>query len=305
MKKKLVTLLITGALMCTLLIGCGTFSEVLPSDDSMVDADTTDAVTADTPSETTTDAPSEDSVLEDEATNKGTADTPSEDSVLEADATDKGTVDTGADMTSTGKTTLTYCGHAGIKIVGKDGTVIYVDPSYYTGDYSDPADYVFVTHKHDDHLPYYKVTYTENGQLFMSEDMLHDGIYEKKDFGNVVVEAVPAGGNPNHDVKYCVGYLITIDGLTFYHAGDTSTLDTMSELAERNIDYAFYPIDGKYNMDAVEATAVAGIVGAKNNVPIHEFDDHQLDPSKPRKSDNFTPEGKLVLEYGETIVVGE
>lgn len=263
MKKKLVTILFSIALACGLLSGCGTDSVSTAVSES--DTDSTAVQDLDTGS---------------------------------SDATDSG-----ADMTYDGKTTLTYCGHAGIKIVGKDGTVVYVDPNYYGGDYSDPADYVFVTHKHDDHQPYYKVTYTENGQLLTSEDMLHDGIYETKDFGNLTVEAVPAGGNQNHDVRYCVGYLITIDGITIYHAGDTSKLDTMSELAARHIDYALYPIDGKYNMDAVEAAEVAGIVGSTYNIPIHEFDNHQLDPTAPRKSDNFNPEGKLVLEYGETIVI--
>lgn len=277
MKKKLLTISLSVALTCSFLLGCGTGS--VSTADRNVDTDTT--TVQDTGADTNTAADSNTAVDSNNAT------------------------DSGADMTDDGKTTLTYCGHAGIKIVGKDGTVVYVDPNYYTGDYSAPADYVFVTHKHDDHQPYHTVTYTENGQLLTNEDMLHDGIYEIKDFGNLTVEAVPAGGNQNHDVKYCVGYLITIDGLTIYHAGDTSKLDTMSELADRHIDYALYPIDGKYNMDAVEATEVAGIVGAKYNIPIHEFDNHQLDPAAPRKSDNFNPDGKLVLEYGETIVIGE
>ena len=30
----------------------------------------------------------------------------------------------------TGKATLTYIGHAGVKIVSKNGTVIYIDPAY-------------------------------------------------------------------------------------------------------------------------------------------------------------------------------
>ena len=53
-------------------------------------------------------------------------------------------------------------------------------------------------------------------------------------------------------------------------------------------------------MDAKEATEVAELVGAKNNIPIHE-----LDKDGSKKSDNFTPEGRLVLEYGQTITIAE
>ncbi|MBO7424502.1 MAG: MBL fold metallo-hydrolase, partial [Clostridiales bacterium] len=140
----------------------------------------------------------------------------------------------------------------------------------------------------------------DGGQKFDNTDFLHDGIYETMNLGPFTVEAVPAGGNPNHDVKYCVGYLVTVDGVTIYHAGDTSMIDQMKDLQSRDIDYAMYPIDGVFNMDAKEATEVATLVGAKNNIPIHEFDQNGS-----KKSDNFTPEGRLVLEYGQTIEIGK
>ena len=194
------------------------------------------------------------------------------------------------------KTTLTYIGHASVKIVAQDGSVLYIDPNYYKGDYSDLADVILVTHQHDDHKPYYKVKLKEGGKQIENRDALVKGEYKKYEIGPFKIEAVAAGGNPNHDVRYCVGYLVTVDGFTIYHAGDTSKIEQMKDLSSRKIDYAMYPIDGIFNMDAVEATEVANLVGAKNNIPIHEFDS---DGSK--KSDNFTPQGRLVLEYGQTI----
>lgn len=53
--------------------------------------------------------------------------------------------------------------------------------------------------------------------------------------------------------------------------------------------------------DAAEATEVAKMVGAKHNIPIHENDDPA---SGKKKSDDFVPENKLVLAYGETICLG-
>ena len=52
--------------------------------------------------------------------------------------------------------------------------------------------------------------------------------------------------------------------------------------------------------NAVEATEVANLVGAKNNIPIHEFNS-----GDERKQENFTPEGRLELQYGETIKLSQ
>lgn len=199
------------------------------------------------------------------------------------------------------KTTLTFIGHASVKLKSKDGTVIYIDPKYYAGDYDDKADYILVTHGHDDHQPNNKVRLKDDGMLITYKDVIHDdGTYEYYDFGNIQIQPVAAGGNANHDIKYCVGYLVTIDGVTVYHAGDTSMIEQMKELTDKNIDYAMYPIDGIYNMDAKEASEVANLVAAKHNIPIHENNGEN-----ENKAENFNPEGRLVLEYGETIVIGE
>ena len=197
-----------------------------------------------------------------------------------------------------GKTTLTFIGHASVKIVAKDGSVLYIDPNYYAGDYSDPADAIIITHRHEDHLPYYSVKLKADGKQIDNRDALVNGEYKTFEFGPFTVEAVPAGGNPNHDIQYCVGYLVSVDGFTIYHAGDTSMIDQMKALKARNIDYAMYPIDGVFNMDAVEATEVANLVGAKFNIPIHENDRNGT-----KKSDKFTPQGRLILEYGQTIIL--
>lgn len=194
-----------------------------------------------------------------------------------------------------GELIITFIGHASMKIETSDGTVIYIDPNY-AGDYSKEADYILVTHGHGDHLPRPEVVLKEGGKSIYYTEALHDGIYETYDFGNIKIEAVAAGGNPNHDINVCVGYLVTADGYTIYHAGDTSKIDQMAKLAEREIDYAFYPIDGVYNMDATEATEAAELVKAKHSIPIHALDDNHTG-----KADAFIPEGRMTIEAGESI----
>ncbi|MBR7079311.1 MAG: MBL fold metallo-hydrolase [Treponema sp.] len=198
-----------------------------------------------------------------------------------------------------GKTTLTYIGHASVKIVASDSSVLYIDPAYSEWDYeNDPADYILVTHGHDDHKPDPSLKLKEGGRKIDHTQALHGGVYETFELGPFKVQAVAAGGNRNHDVRYCVGYLVTVDGITIYHAGDTSKIEQMKDLANLHIDYAMYPIDGIYNMDAAEAEEVANLVGACINIPIHENDQNGS-----RKSDGFNPKGRLVLKYGETIKI--
>ena len=197
---------------------------------------------------------------------------------------------------NTKNSTFTWAGHASVKLKTSDGRVIYIDPNYAQGDFSEPADFVLVTHSHGDHAPNKNVQYKDDCKKITWKESLVDGEYKTFDFGGLVIEAVPTGGNKNHPVGFGVGYLISFDGITIYHPGDTSYIEEMNMLTNRKIDYAMYPIDGRFNMDAVEATKVADIVGAKVNIPIHDNngpDEH--------KEDKFLPKGRLILEKGATI----
>ena len=192
--------------------------------------------------------------------------------------------------------TLTYIGHASVKIKTKEGKVIYIDPAYDDGDYSERADYILVTHEHADHNKVNLCKQDDKTVIIRSKDSLSNGEYKTFNYDNIKIEAVPSGGNKNHSSDYCVGYIVTVDGISILHAGDTSMNDKTKEIKGKDIDYAMYPIDGLYNMDAKEATKVADLIGAKHNIPIHEYDE-----GKTKKSDKFTPKGKMILKYGETI----
>ena len=196
--------------------------------------------------------------------------------------------------------TLTFIGHAAVKIKSKAGKVVYIDAAYSVGDYSEPADIILQTHGHDDHKPLDTVQKKDKCVMITQTESLKDSKYQKFDFDDIKIEAVPAGGNGNHQVGSGVGYIITVDGVTVYHAGDTSMIDEMKQLTDRKIDYAMYPIDGIYNMNAKEATKVANLVGANHNIPIHDFNNFNQ-----HKEDKFTPEGRLILAKGETIYLAD
>lgn len=193
---------------------------------------------------------------------------------------------------------LLYQGHGSFRIITEDKTVIYVDP--YVGEgYDIPGDYILVTHQHGDHnrtdLPAKK----EDTRIITHIEALTDGKHNIIKLGNITVEAVEAY-NKNHNPEACVGYMITVDGVCIYAAGDTSKTTQMETFAKRHIDYALLPCDGVYNMDLPEAAECARIIGACHNIPIHMKPGELFDRSR---AENFNAPNRLILEPGEEIVL--
>ncbi|MGL4107808.1 MBL fold metallo-hydrolase [Clostridium paraputrificum] len=84
-----------------------------------------------------------------------------------------------------------------------------------------PADIILITHEHEDHNKLDLVTKKDNTKIIRSRDALKDGAYYTFDEQGIKIESVPAY-NKNHKKDLCVGYIIEVDGIKIYHAGDTS-----------------------------------------------------------------------------------
>ncbi len=196
---------------------------------------------------------------------------------------------------------LLYQGHGSLRIVTAEGKVIYIDP--YAGEgYDLPADLILISHGHPDHGAIDLIgSRNEDCRIIRNTDALVDGEYLTFDLGYVTVEAVQAGNNRNHDIKECVGWLITLPGgISVYATGDTSTTEQMSELAERDIHYAFFVCDGKFNMDIEEASACAGLVNARHSIPYHMAPGKLFDPER---AEMFDGPGKLILAAGDELIL--
>jgi L-ascorbate metabolism protein UlaG (beta-lactamase superfamily) len=156
-----------------------------------------------------------------------------------------------------------------------------------------------VTHQHRDHNQIDKVVKKPSCTVIQEKDALKGGVYQNFEVSGISIQAVPAY-NKNHPKEAAVGYLLTVDGIKIYGAGDTSTTMEMKELAKLELDYALLPIDGIYNMDPEEATACAEVIGAKHTIPIHTNPSILFDLAMAGK---FTAKSRLIIEAGKEITL--
>ena len=197
---------------------------------------------------------------------------------------------------------LLYMGQASMRVVTPENKVIYIDP--YAGDgYDLPADLILVTHEHFDHCAVDRVeNRSEDCVIITQTEVLANGEYQVFELDYVTVEAVEAGYNRWHDVRDCVGYVLTFtNGVSLYVTGDTSATKQMAEMADMNIDYAFYCCDGVYNMGLEEAARCAELVGAKHNIPYHNSTSNRGDMFDRDLAEQFDAPNRLIVHPGEEL----
>ena len=189
--------------------------------------------------------------------------------------------------TKSGKTLKFYAlVHASIRIE-YDGREIEIDPVTKLGnktiDYTamPKADYIFVTHEHGDHFDKeaLKQLTGDKTQLITNKrcaEMLGCGEImvngQSSTFNDITVEAVPAyniseGRTQFHPKGRDNGYILTIDGLRIYIAGDTEDIPEMQDI--KDIDIAFLPCNQPYTMTTEQLVKAAKTVKPKVLFPYH------------------------------------
>ena len=172
--------------------------------------------------------------------------------------------------------------HSSIKI-DKEVT-IYIDPFKINQDFND-ADLIFITHSHFDHYSEEDILKVkkQSTKIILTNDIVDNAIRLGFDRDNILVvepnkdyeidniefSTIPAY-NINKQfhprVNNWVGYIIDLDNIKYYIAGDT---DITEENKNVKCDVAFIPIGGTYTVTYKEAAELTNIIKPKIVVPIH------------------------------------
>jgi L-ascorbate metabolism protein UlaG (beta-lactamase superfamily) len=161
---------------------------------------------------------------------------------------------------------------------------IYIDP-YKIENETHNAKYLFITHSHYDHFSIEDIEKVRNEDTIFfvtpdcKEKLLEIGVDEKRivtvapdemyRFNKIEVQVIPAYNidKEYHKKEYgWVGYLIKINGVTYYITGDT---DVNEDIQNIKCDVLFVPIGGTYTMDYKEAADYTNSIKPKYVIPIH------------------------------------
>ncbi len=170
---------------------------------------------------------------------------------------------------------INWLGHDGFRIDASQ--VMYIDP--YQIKSTIPADIILVSHDHFDHCSPddIKKIQTKNtviiansasaGKLTGDRRIVKPG--DRLTVAGIEIELVPAYNiNKQFHQKSAgmLGFIITVDGVRIYHAGDT---DFIPEMKNIKADIALLPVSGTYVMTADEAVEAALAIKPKIAIPMH------------------------------------
>ena len=185
------------------------------------------------------------------------------------------------------KVKITCIKHASIEI-NYDGCEIQIDPVGANippvVDYAQfpKANIILITHEHKDHFEREAIAcirtpatscYSNNAVYNMFRNSIPlangDSITYRED---ITIKAVPAyntteGREMFHPKGRDNGYILSLDGLRIYIAGDTEDVPEMADLKE--IDIAFLPCNQPYTMTVDQLVKAAKIISPKVLFPYH------------------------------------
>ena len=183
---------------------------------------------------------------------------------------------------------LKWLGNSGFVI--KNSRIIYIDP-YNIKEGLEKADLILITHSHYDHCSVAdmnkivkagtRIVITADCQSKITKfnvpvhiDIVEPG--HELDLGSVKIDIFPAY---NTDKNFhprdegWVGYLIKMNNVLVYHAGDTDVIPEMQRLtgyggAGKKF-VALLPVGGRFTMTAEEAVEAANLIKPWLAIPMH------------------------------------
>lgn len=180
---------------------------------------------------------------------------------------------------------ITINEHSSIRI-NENNKIFYFDP-FNINKKSKDADYIFITHEHYDHFDVKSIlNIMTDKTIFIYPKTINDKVRNELELDNSNVIMV----EPNETIKLeegievdiinayninkqfheknrkWVGYVLYVNGTSYYIAGDTDLIDEAKQI---KCDVLLIPIGGTYTMDVNEAVELVNIIKPKIVIPTH------------------------------------
>jgi len=226
------------------------------------------------------------------------------------------------------KMKLRYFSHSSFQITTNDGLVVLIDP-FLDGNPTSPvkstdvtADFIILTHAHGDHVgDSFKIAERTDplficvnepanyciGKGFRAHNM-HIGGSRAFDFGRLKF-TIAHHGSMTPDNTYAgepAGVVLTIDGKTLYHTGDTGLFYDMKLIGEMTpLDYMLLPIGDNFTMGIADAVKAVELADPQVAIPMHynTFPVIEVDPQEFKNQIEAIGKKAIVLEFGQEIVL--
>jgi len=183
---------------------------------------------------------------------------------------------------------LSWLGHSGFRI--KNHKVIYIDP-YNLSEGHEKADLILLTHSHYDHCSIAdlhklvkdgtKILLTADCQSKITRfdvPIIVEIVEPGREFevGTTKISVLASYNTDKHfhpkDENW-VGYLIKMNDVLIYHAGDTDFIPEMQKLTgykQQGKEFvALLPVGGRFTMNAEEAAEAAKVIKPTLAIPMH------------------------------------
>ncbi len=222
---------------------------------------------------------------------------------------------------------LRYFSHSAFQITTDSGQVLLIDPfldnnptSPVKSEEIEKTDFIILTHAHGDHIgDAFKIAERTNPTFIAVNELanycaekgftahnMHIGGAYNFSFGKVKF-TIAHHGSQTPEGNYAgepAGVLITADGKTIYHTGDTGLFYDMKLIGEMNsIDYMLLPIGDNFTMGIDDAVKAVEFVNPKVAIPMHynTWPPIEADPNDFKSKVNKLGYESIVMNYGEVI----
>ena len=224
---------------------------------------------------------------------------------------------------------ITYYGHAtfGVEVNGKhllfDPFITYNELATQVDVNTIPADYIFLSHGHQDHIADAVAIAKRTGATVVSSFEIVDWVGKQ---GIANVHPMNTGGKKTFDFGWIkctvaqhsssfpdgsyagnpMGFIVSTSDKTFYYAGDTAlTLDMQLVPKWAKLDVALLPIGDNFTMDYKDAAMAADFVECNKIVGLHYDTFGYIKIDHKTTVEYFKEKGKelILLPIGESISI--